>query len=302
MSLLVVGSVALDDIETPSTTRRDVPGGSAMYFSYTASYFSTVHLVGVVGEDWPLEHTELLTSREIQTAGLEIVSGGKTFRWRGKYHPNMNDRDTLEVHLNVLEHFNPTVPETAQDCPFVFLANIAPETQLRVLEQTTARRFVVADTMDLWIEIQRDPLMELIRQIDGLVLNDSEAKMLADDDNLVRAGHTVLEMGPKFVIIKKGEHGAMFFGHGQTYVLPAFPTAKVLDPTGAGDSFAGGMMGYLAQVNPSEFTPTILKKAIAYGIVAASFTVEDFSLDRLLQVQRTDIEQRLNSYQEMLVF
>lgn len=300
MPLLVVGSVALDSVETPKQTRENVMGGSAAYFSYAASYFSSVRIVGIVGEDWPHEHTALLASRGIDTEGLHVIPGGKTFRWRGKYQPNMNDRDTLEVHLNVFENFEPVLPDNYRQCKYVFLANGPPLTQLKVLEQLPGARLTVADTMDLWINIQTDELKALLRRIDGLVLNDSEAKLLTDDENIVRAGHRVREMGPKFVVIKKGEHGALFFSEHETYVLPAFPTEQVIDPTGAGDSFAGGMMGYLAEKD--RFDPTTLKTAMAYGILVASFTVEDFSLDRLKKIDRPDIDQRMEEYRKMLNF
>ena len=300
MPLLVVGSVALDSVETPQETRDDVLGGSAVYFSYAASYFSTVRLVGVVGSDWPEEHTALLQGRGIDTAGLEVVPDAKTFRWRGKYHENMNDRDTLEVHLNVFETFDPKLPENFTRCEFLFLANGSPEVQMKTLDQVNGPKLVVADTMDLWIEIARDDLMKLLKRIDGLVLNDSEAKLLTGDDNLVRAGHKVREMGPKFVVIKKGEHGAMFFSEHETYVLPAFPTADVVDPTGAGDCFGGGMLGYLAE--QGNFEPKTLKEAMAYGIVVASFNVEDFSLERMKQVEREDLDARLAEYRKMLSF
>jgi len=247
MPLLVVGSVALDSVETPSTCRDNVLGGSAVYFSYAASYFSSVRLVGVVGEDWPEAHTELLRKRGIDTAGLQVVPGGETFRWKGKYLPNMNNRETLEVHLNVFETFDPQLPADFCRCPLLFLANGSPTVQMRVLDQCGGAELKVADTMDLWISTQRDGLLELLKRIDGLVMNDSEAKLLTDDENLVRAGHKIRELGPRFVVIKKGEHGAMFFSEHETYVLPAFPTENVVDPTGAGDSFAGGMMGYLAE-------------------------------------------------------
>lgn len=246
MSLLVVGSVAFDSVETPSQSRDDVLGGSATFFSYAASYFSKVHLVGVVGEDWPSEHTALLAGQGIDTSGLQVVAGAKTFRWRGKYQPNMNDRETLEIHLNVFETFDPVLPASYRACRYLFLANGSPVLQMKVLDQMPKAALRVADTMDLWIRSQPDALRAMLRQIDGLVLNDSEAKLLTDDENLVRAGHKVRAMGPKFVVIKKGEHGAMFFGENETYVMPAFPTPRVVDPTGAGDSFAGGMMGYLA--------------------------------------------------------
>ncbi len=300
MPLLVVGSVALDSVETPQEKRDDVLGGSAVYFSYAASYFSTVRLVGVVGEDWPGEHTELLQGRGIDTDGLEIIEGAETFRWRGKYHENMNDRDTLEVHLNVFENFDPKLPEQFTRCQFLFLANGSPAVQMKVLDQVQGPKLVVADTMDLWIEIARDELLELLQKIDGLVLNDSEAKLLTGDDNLVRAGHKVREMGPKFVVIKKGEHGAMFFSEHETYVMPAYPTADVVDPTGAGDSFGGGMLGYLAE--QGDFEPKTLKEAMAYGVVVASFNVEDFSLERMKQVERADLDARLAEYRKMLSF
>jgi sugar/nucleoside kinase (ribokinase family) len=300
MPLLVVGSVALDSVETPTDRRDNVLGGSAVHFSYGASFFSNVRLVGVVGEDWPPEHTRLLADRGIDTAGLQVVRGGRTFRWRGKYLPNMNDRETLEVHLNVFEHFDPRLPDAFRRCPYVFLANGSPSLQLKVLDQVSEPLLVVADTMNLWIEVERDNLMKLLKRLDGLVLNDEEAKLLTNDENLVRAGLAVREMGPKFVIIKKGEHGAMFFGQGETYVLPAFPTPRVVDPTGAGDSFAGGMMGYLAE--QGRFDPVSLKTALAYGIVVASYIVEDFSLERMKSIARPDIERRLAEYRQMLSF
>lgn len=300
MPLLVVGSVALDSVHTPSDHRDNVLGGSAVYFSYAASYFTSVGLVGAVGEDWPDEHTKLLQSRRIDTSGLLVVKGGQTFRWQGKYLPNMNDRETLGVQLNVLSEFEPVLPDTLKRCPFVFLANGLPVTQLKVLDQLIGPRLVVADTMDLWIRENRDDLMTLIGRIDGLVLNDSEAKQLTDEVNLIRAGHRVREMGPRFVVIKKGEHGALFISEFETYVLPAYPTERVVDPTGAGDSFAGGMMGYLAETG--DFEPKTLKKALAYGILTASFTVEDFSLDRLQQIDRNDLELRLDKYTKMLSF
>jgi sugar/nucleoside kinase (ribokinase family) len=300
MALLVVGSVALDSVQTPTQSRDTVLGGSAVFFSYAASYFTPVRLVGVVGEDWPAEHTHLLRQRGIDVSGLEVRSGAKTFRWRGKYLPNMNDRETLEVHLNVFGEFDPQLSDEHRRSRFVFLANGSPAVQLKVLEQTTDAQLVVADTMDLWIRSQREALDQLLRRIDGLVMNDSEAKLLTNEENLVVAGHKVRDMGPRFVVIKKGEHGAMFFSKHETYVLPAFPTERVVDPTGAGDSFAGGMMGYLAE--QQSFEPETLKRAMAYGILVASYNVEDFSLDRMTQVERADIELRMDRYVRMLSF
>jgi cytidine kinase len=300
MSLVVVGSVALDSVETPTTRRDNVLGGAAVFFSYSASYFSPVKLVGIVGDDWPKEHTKLLQNRGIDTAGLHIVKGGKTFRWTGKYQPNMNDRETLEVHLNVFGDFDPVVPQDFRRSKFLFLANGSPVVQAKVLDQMPDAVLTVADTMDLWINIQHDELMRLWKRIDGVVLNDSEAKLLTGDENLVRAGKQILKMGPKFVVIKKGEHGAMFFSEHETYVMPAYPTPDVIDPTGAGDSFAGGMMGYLAE--KANFEPKTLKEALAYGILTASFTVEDFSLDRLKRIERPDLERRMEDYRRMLSF
>jgi sugar/nucleoside kinase (ribokinase family) len=300
MPLLVVGSVALDSVETPTRSRDNVLGGSASYFAYAASYFTSVRLVSVVGEDWPQEHTELLNSRNIDTEGLQIVPGKETFRWRGKYLDNMNDRETLDVQLNVFGDFDPVLPEAFKRCRFVFLANGPPAVQAKVLQQCPGADLIVADTMDLWIKSTREELVDLLGKIGGLVLNDSEAKLLTDEENLVAAGHKVREMGPRFVVIKKGEHGAMFFSQHETYVLPAYPTPDVIDPTGAGDSFAGGMMGYLAE--KGSFEPQVLKEAMAYGILAASFTVEDFSLDRLQKIERNDIDRRMDEYRKMLSF
>jgi sugar/nucleoside kinase (ribokinase family) len=300
MPLVVVGSVALDTIETPTSKRENILGGSAVYFSYAASYFTPVRLVGVVGEDWPAEYTKLLQERGVDTQGLQVVRGGKTFRWHGRYLPDMNQRETVEVHLNVFEQFDPVLPDECRRARFVFLANGPVSLQHKVLDQCTGAELVVADTMELWINTQRKELERLLTRIDGLVMNDSEARLLAGEENLVRAGHKIREMGPRFVVIKKGEHGAMFFSKYETYVLPAYPTPDVVDPTGAGDTFAGGMMGYLAM--RGAFDPKTLKEAMAYGILVASFTVEDFSLDRLLKIRREDLEQRMDEYKKMLSF
>ena len=300
MPLIVVGTVALDSVVTPTDQRERVLGGSAVFFSYAASYFTSVRLLSVVGDDWPAEHTEFLRSRRIDTSGLQVVSGKKTFYWKGEYAPNMNDRETLDVQLNVFGEFDPVLPTNYRKCPFVFLANGSPQIQIKVLDQVAAPKLVVADTMDLWINETRDDLLKLLTRLSGLVLNDSEAILLSGDENLVRAGRKILDLGPKFVVIKKGEHGAMFFSGHETYVMPAYPTESVFDPTGAGDSFAGGMMGYLAERD--RYDPETLKRAMAYGIVVASFTVEDFSLDRMRQIGREDIERRMEEYKQMLKF
>lgn len=300
MSLVVVGSVAFDNVQTPTETRENLIGGSASHFAYAAAFFTPVKLVSVVGEDWPEAHTKLLADRGIDTSGLVVEPGTKTFTWTGKYHDNMNDRDTLDVQLNAFEKFNPQLPENFTNCEYLFLANAHPSIQMNVFKQCKGPKLTVADTMDFYINIARDELLELLKVIDGLVLNDSEAKLLTGENNLVAAGRKICEMGPRFVIIKKGEHGSMFFSEHETYVLPAYPTADVIDPTGAGDSFGGGMMGYLAREGNVE--PNTLKKAMAYGTITASFNVEDFSFDRLEQVTMADIDRRMEEYQKMLRF
>ncbi len=300
MSLVVAGSVALDSVVTPTERRDDLLGGSGSYFSYAASFFTPVRLVSVVGEDWPAEHTELLQSRGIDTSGLEMLAGAKTFRWTGEYARNMNERQTLDVQLNAMEQFDPVLSEESRRCKFLFLANDPPQLQMKILRQCPGALLTVADTMDLWIDNERDALIELLGQVDGLVLNDGEALMLTGEDNLIQAGQAVREMGPRFVVVKKGEHGAMFLSRHETYVLPAYPTPDVVDPTGAGDSFAGGMMGYLAE--QGNFEPDTLKRALAYGTLTASFTVEGFSLEGLKKIEREDIEQRLEEYRRMLSF
>ena len=300
MPLVVVGSVAIDNVQTPFARRDNLLGGSATHFSVAASHFTGVRLVGVVGADWPAEHTAMLDSKGIDTSGLHVVDEGKTFTWTGRYEPNMTDRETLDVQLNVFGDFNPVLPESYRRAKYVFLANGVPAVQMKVLDQVPGRRLAVADTMDLWINTQREDLDRLLTHLDGLVLNDSEAKLITGTENLVAAGHQVREMGPKFVVIKKGEHGAMFFSELETYVMPAYPTEDVIDPTGAGDSFAGGMMGYLAEQD--NFEPETLKTAMAYGILVASFNVEGFGLERMQEISRDDIEGRMKAYRTMLSF
>jgi sugar/nucleoside kinase (ribokinase family) len=297
--LLVVGSIAFDSIETPNASLDDVLGGSASHFSYAASFFTKPRLVGVVGEDFPDEPRRLFASRGIDTAGL-VTQPGQTFRWKGRYHQDMNTRDTLEVHLNVFGTFDPVLPPSFQDSTHVFLANGSPVLQAKVLDQVRHPKLVLADTMDLWINTQRDDLLKLLPRLDGLFVNDSEAMLLTGEKNLVRAGQAVRRLGPKFVILKKGEHGAMLFSADGAFVVPAYPTADVIDPTGAGDSFAGALMGYL----DSDDTPPPgrLRRAMAYGTVVASLTVEDFGLDRLKRTDRAEIDARLETYRHMLSF
>ncbi|MFO1078845.1 MAG: PfkB family carbohydrate kinase [Planctomycetota bacterium] len=297
MSLLVVGSTAFDTVETPHGVAKDALGGSSTYFGLAARLFTEVRLVSVVGEDFPANHRLLLQERGIDLAGLETAKG-KTFRWHGRYSADMNSRDTLDVQLNTFGDFRPKVPAAYKKTPFVFLANGSPATQMSVLEQMEAPRFCVADTMDLWIEHHRDGLLELVRRIDGLILNDGEVKQLTGKSNLIQAGRAALALGPKLVIVKKGEHGCFLFSTFFHYALPAYPTEHVVDPTGAGDSFAGGFMGYLATCD--SITVWNLKRAVAYGTCTASLTVEGFGVERIANAERTTVERRYHELQHFV--
>lgn len=300
MSLLVVGSIAIDSVQTPEGEESEALGGSASYFSYAASYFNSVRMVGVIGADFPPDYLSVLDKKDnIDTSGI-VRSSGQTFRWKGRYTGDMNVAETLEVHLNVLGDFDPDLPDSYRDSEFVFLANGSPTVQRKVLHQVRNPKLVVADTMNLWIETQHDELLQLLKQVDGLVLNDQEALLLTQETLIVAAGRKILEMGPKFVIVKKGEHGAMFFSERGAYALPAYPTPHLKDPTGAGDSFAGGMMGYLSSVG--TFDDHSLKRGMAYGTVLASINVEGFSLARFQSTTREDIEVRFDHYRQMLRF
>ena len=301
MSLLVVGSIAYDTIETPTARRENVLGGSAPFFAYAAGFFCPVQMVGVVGADWLPEYTEMFQKHGVDTSGIEIVPDGKTFRWSGKYHKNMNDRDTLETQLNVLGTFQPKLPENYRRAQFVFLANGAPSTGLAALEQIQGADLVAADTMNLWINTTRPDLDALMKRIDGLVINDSEAMMLTGEINTITAARKVSAMGPKFVIVKKGEHGAVFVSEYETYVVPAFPVENVVDPTGAGDAFAGGMMGYIASQQGNLDGETI-KNALVYGTITASFGIEGFSFDRYKEICRSDIDERREDFRKMTSF
>lgn len=292
MSVLVVGSIALDDIETPLEKHPDLLGGSASYSATAASYFAPVNLVGIVGEDFPPEHLEFFRSRKIDLTGLQQVPG-KTFRWSGKYHWDMNSRETLSVALNVFETFSPDLPESYTQPSIALLANIAPALQNHVLDQVGDPKFIIADTMDLWIDIAKDELLRLLPRVDLLILNDGEARQLTGESSLVKAGRELQELGPAYVAIKKGEHGCLLFGPGEFFICPAYPLEDIHDPTGAGDTFAGGVAGYLASLRGEEVTFDDLKKAIVYGSVLASFNVEAFSLERLRKLDGSEIENRL---------
>jgi sugar/nucleoside kinase (ribokinase family) len=300
MSLLVTGSIGLDTLETPFGKRENVIGGSAMYFSTAASFFTPVRLVGVIGEDWPHDFAMIFDGRDVDTAGLEKRAGSKTFRWHGSYLKNMNEAETVVVDLNVLAERAPKIPDSFRDSKHVFLANTHPVLQQQALANLKSPKLVVADTMNLWIHNERPELMNLLKKIDGLVLNDGEARQLTGKSNLIEAARSVLDMGPKFVVIKKGEHGCLMVTSKDTFVLPAFPADRVVDPTGAGDSFAGGMMGYLATQNSTS--PATVKRALAYGTVVASFTISDFTLDGLRRATRHLIDERYQEFKNAMSF
>ena len=301
MSLLVTGSIAIDTVKTPYGVSENCIGGSAVYFSMAASFFTPVRLVGVVGSDCPFDLAEVFADRDVDLTGLEVRRHSKTFRWKGTYGDNMNDRRTDYLELNVLAEAPPTVPAEYKDSRYVFLANTAPALQLQLLEQIEPGVFAAADTMNCWIENELDDLKRLLKKIGCLIINEDEARMLADEHNLIRAAEKVLDTGPSVVIIKKGESGSMMCNaDGERFILPAFPAAEVKDPTGAGDSFAGGLMGYLAQVGQTDYES--LKTAIAYGTVTASFTIADFSLQGLTSIDKTDIEKRFETLRKLTRF
>jgi sugar/nucleoside kinase (ribokinase family) len=299
-SLLVVGSVAIDWVITPRAERSESVGGSATYFSMAASYFAPVRLVGVVGRDFPTTAVEDLAARGVDLAGLQRVSDGLTFRWKGRYHDDMNRRDTLETHLNVFEAFQPTVPAAYRSSEFLFLANIQPSLQLRVLEQVERPRLVGLDTMNLWIDIARDDLLAVLPKIDVLTINEEEAQMLAQDHNLVRSARVIQRFGPRSVVVKRGEYGALLFHEDDVFCAPALPLDEVHDPTGAGDCFAGGFMGWLARTGTTSGDG--LRTAMIYGSALASFCVQGFSYDRLRSLPMAAIRERFDDFARLTVF
>lgn len=301
MSVLVVGSIGLDTVKTPIAEQADLLGGSASYAAVSASFFTGVNLVGVVGEDFPKEHVAYFGTRKIDLSGLQIVPG-KTFRWSGEYHWDLNTRTTRSVELNVFEHFTPVLPKTYVNTPFVLLANIAPKLQSHVLDQMERPRFVIADTMDLWINIAKDDLLALLKRVDMIILNDGEARELTKETSLVKAGSRIRELGPKYVAIKKGEHGCLLFGPNVFFSCGAYPLEDIHDPTGAGDTFAGGLAGYLASLDHGEITFEQLRKAVVYGSVLASYNVEAFSLERMRKLTYQDIEERYQMFKLMSHF
>jgi len=298
--LLIVGSVALDSVKTPFGEVKEALGGSATYASYAASFFTPVRLVGVVGEDFPVAHVELLKSRAIDLDGLQAVRG-KTFRWAGAYEYDLNDARTLATELNVFATFKPQIPPAYRKSDFVFLANIDPDLQLSVLDQVEKPRLVACDTMNLWIRTKPESLKRVIKRADFLFINEAEARLFTNLPSLIKAGWMLQSWGPKYVVIKKGEHGALLFGEKTFFAAPAFPLEEVFDPTGAGDTFAGGFFGYVAQ-NAGDISDATLRKAVVYGAAMASFTVEKFSLERLKTLTTEELTARVRMLKELSHF
>jgi len=300
MTVLVVGSVALDSVETPFGKADHVLGGSGTYFSASASHLAPVQLVGVIGNDFPIEDLKkAFAKRPIDLSGLEQQDGA-SFRWRGRYRHDLNMAETLETHLGVFSNFRPKIPDQFRSAPFVFLGNIDPRLQLDVLTQVSKPKLVACDTMNFWIESRRPDLMRLLEQVDLITLNDAEARQLTEEFNLVKAARWIMARGPKYVVIKKGEHGAFMFTQDSIFFAPAYPLESVFDPTGAGDSFAGGFIGYLARTG--DLSDANLRRAVVYGSAMGSFVVEKFSLQRLLEITPQDIQRRVADFHRLVVF
>jgi sugar/nucleoside kinase (ribokinase family) len=299
MSVLVVGSVALDSVETPFGKADDALGGSATYFSASASHHTAVQLVGVIGDDYPVEKLKDLEKRGVDLAGLERMSG-ESFRWRGRYRHDLNSAETIETRLGVFSHFSPKIPAQFKSARYVFLGNIDPRLQLDVLNQVDKPKLVTCDTMNFWIESRRADLLNLLGRVDIITLNDAEARQLTEQANLVKAARWILDKGPRTVIIKKGEHGAFMFHADTVFFAPAYPLESVFDPTGAGDSFAGGFMGYLAKTD--DLTEENMRRAVVVGSVMGSFVVEGFSIARLLEIGKDDIARRVKDFSRLVAF
>jgi sugar/nucleoside kinase (ribokinase family) len=299
MSVLVVGSVALDSVETPFGKADDVLGGSATFFSASASHLTDVQVVGVVGNDYPMDRLRELEKRNVDLGGIECVDGS-SFRWRGRYRHDLNSAETLETHLGVFSHFEPKIPARFAKPDFLFLANIDPRLQLAVLQQVERPKLVASDTMNFWIESRRPELVELLAHVDLLTLNDAEARQLTEQTNLVQAARWIMAHGPRHVIIKKGEHGAFLFHDRNIFFAPAYPLETVFDPTGAGDSFAGGFIGYLARTG--DLSDANMRRAVIYGSAMGSFAVEKFSIERLMTVTRPEIDTRVHAFKQLVAF
>ncbi len=301
MGLLIVGSIGFDNIETPFDKVENALGGSVTYISLAASYFTgPISIVGVVGEDFDHQHIKMLEDHNIDLEGLQIVKGEKTFRYGCRYHYDLNVRDSLFTHLNVFEHFNPVIPEKKRKYPFVVLGNISPQLQLNVLDQLENPKFSVCDTMNFWIEGAKEELLKVLKRVDVLIINDSEARLLSQEPNLIKAAKIISSMGPKYLIIKKGEHGALLFGEDMIFSAPAYPMENIYDPTGAGDAFAGGFTGYLHKTRDLSFDN--LKRAVIYGSIMASFCVEKFSTKGLEDLSYLEIQNRFYEFRELSSF
>ena len=296
MSILAVGSVALDSVETPFGKTENVLGGSAVYFSVSASFFAPVNLVAVVGDDFPEEYIALLQKHRINIRGLEIAKG-QTFKWKGKYDYDLSNPKTIYTHLNVFKHFSPKIPAEYRRSDVVFLANIDPDLQMNVMKQVEKPKITACDTMNYWIKNKRKSLLKISKQVDIFLVNEAEARELSGESNLLKAGKSILKLGPKKVIIKKGEHGVLLFSDNFVFSTPAYLLETINDPTGAGDSFAGGLMGYLRKSGPASDSE--VRKGIIYGTIMASYTVEDFSLNRLSKIAYSDIQKRYHSYRQL---
>jgi sugar/nucleoside kinase (ribokinase family) len=301
LSLVIVGSLGLDTVATPFSKVVDALGGSATYISLAASYFTApINLIGVVGEDFPKKYITLLEDHNVELGGLQVVEGGKTFRWSGKYHYDLNTRDTLLTELNVFEKFNPIIPDSLKKSKYVCLGNIDPSLQIKVLDQLENPRFVVCDTMNYWIEGKKDDLLKLLKRVNVLIINDSEARLLAHEPNLFKASKMIREMGVEILIIKKGEHGALLFTEDVIFSAPAYPLEMINDPTGAGDSFAGGFIGYLHKTQ--DLSSENMKRAVVYGSTMASFCVEEFSTKGLENISYLRIQDRFREFQTISKF
>ena len=302
MSLLTIGTVAFDSLETPFGKAEKIVGGSASYISTSASYFvKSSNIVAVIGDDFPDEALNKFKENNVNLDGLQIKKGEKSFFWAGKYHNDMNSRDTLDTQLNVLADFDPIVPDSYQDCEFLMLGNLSPEVQLKVIERLKKRpKLIVLDTMNFWMDIAMDDLQKVLKKVDVLSINDEEARQLSGEYSLIKAARKIKEMGPKYLIIKKGEHGALLFNHDQAFFAPALPLEDVFDPTGAGDTFAGGFIGYLAKTQDISFEN--MKRAVIYGSAMASFCVEKFGLERMLELKEREVKERVQDFIDLVQF
>ncbi|MDB0027269.1 PfkB family carbohydrate kinase [Flavobacteriales bacterium] len=302
MSILVVGTVAFDAIETPFGKTDKIVGGAATYICLSSSFFANkLNLVSVVGDDFPSKAIQMLKDKKVDTKGLQIKKGEKTFFWSGKYHNDMNTRDTIDTQLNVLETFDPIVPDEFKDSEFLMLGNLMPSVQKKVLDQMTKKpKLIVLDTMNFWMDLFMDDLKEALKEVDVLTINDEEARQLSAEYSLVKAAKVILAMGPKYLIIKKGEHGALLFNNEEVFFAPALPLEEVFDPTGAGDSFAGGFIGYLAKTNDISFEN--MKRAVINGSAMASFCVEKFGTQKLNEINQNDVDSRINEFVNLVQF